>query len=184
MNSAATCGTIALPAPRNKPTLPGSPSAKGKSAGSVGMRRCFPSAQSTTLESVHAIDVLNRFDSWSGRTSAPCCRCRDRVARVVSPSRRVLRLLTMPRPIDSARRCSRPLLAECSSPKDLPPSPASDQIRCCRGGPCISPGVSKTIPAIRLFRKLPRLESASQYNRCLICGERTLCAPKTVCPKA
>ena len=41
MNSAATWGTIALPAPRNKPTLPDTPSTKGKMLGSI--RLAFPS---------------------------------------------------------------------------------------------------------------------------------------------
>ena len=45
MNSAATAGTIALPAPRNKPTPPGSLAAKGKSEGSAGILLCLPSWQ-------------------------------------------------------------------------------------------------------------------------------------------
>lgn len=43
MNAATASGWIALPAPRSMPTRPGSPSARGKSAGSSGIRRDFPS---------------------------------------------------------------------------------------------------------------------------------------------
>src|SRR5690606_25715084 len=55
-NTAATCGTIALPAPRRRATRPGSPSTRGSRPGL--MRRVFPSAQGTQTESLHG--------SWQG----------------------------------------------------------------------------------------------------------------------
>src|SRR5690606_33953171 len=55
-NTAATCGTIALPAPRRRATRPGSPSTRGSRPGL--MRRVFPSAQGIQTESLHG--------SWQG----------------------------------------------------------------------------------------------------------------------
>src|SRR5690606_5566867 len=51
MKTAATCGTIALPAPRRRATRPGSPSTRGSRPGLI--RRVFPSAQGIQMALCH-----------------------------------------------------------------------------------------------------------------------------------
>lgn len=78
MKVAAHCGTIALPAPRRMPTRAGrSPLAKGKKAGSSGIRRVLPSRQAWGWEAVQELRHPTRgrhSPRWGSRDSPlPAC---------------------------------------------------------------------------------------------------------------
>jgi len=201
MNCAATCGTIALPAPRSVPTRLGSLAARGKSAGSAGTPRHFPSWHQTHSSPAHGLHrpESSRCDAGCpGCSCPPCCLlCLIRRPRLVSawPTPDAPAGLVGRSGCGTCPRCRRrpaPSPACPSSPgwrvspratPELPPCPASARSRSRSwAASAVTPGGTAMSRPDRSAAL--RWVSATKNNRCRRCGAPTLAAARSAAPTA
>jgi len=171
-NAAASCGQIALPAPRRRPTRPGSLGARGKSAGSRGTRRFLPSRQRTIRESDQKDIAFPRAAAASVPAGSPAWRrCSP-----ASPS--------PPGPAPARRSATRSSACPIGSSPRPPARTASASPPVGLLGPD-SAGPHRTFPddATLPFDPLPS-DSATQNNRCRLCGAPTPAAGRSAAPTA
>lgn len=129
MNSAATCGTMAFPKPRNFPTLPDTPLANRRTPDLTG--RVFPSGHSSQAVSASAVDPCEFCHPWRSCSYRACPSSPAPMALSTAPS--CWPLVDLPRSLCEPVPSHGPPVTEPPCPHPLLVAWAT--LRCSRGCP-------------------------------------------------